>query len=78
LKGTAIDLANEKNTGATQVPAAEFLAITYPSGDLLKSLEAVGPNQEQHLVLIGERDLGKSHLMAALHHSLSSPSCELY
>ena len=45
LKGTAIELANEKNTGATQVPASEFLEITYPSSDLLKAVEAVGPNQ---------------------------------
>jgi hypothetical protein len=29
LKGTAIELANEKNTGATQVPASEFFEITY-------------------------------------------------
>jgi len=71
LKGTAIELANEKNTGATQVPAAEFLEITYPSGDLLKSLEAVGPDQGRPLVLIGERGQGKSHLMAALYHALT-------
>jgi len=70
LKGTAIELANEKNTGATQVPAAEFLEITYPSGDLLKALEAVGPEQGRPLVLIGERGQGKSHLMAALFHAL--------
>lgn len=71
LKGTAIELANEKNTGATQVPAAEFLEITYPSGDLLKSIEAIGPDQGRPLVLIGERGQGKSHLMAAIYHALS-------
>ena len=71
LKGTAIELANEKNTRATQVPAAEFLEITYPSGDLLKALEAVGPEQGRPLVLIGERGQGKSHLMAALFHALT-------
>jgi hypothetical protein len=71
LKGTAIELANEKNTGATQVPASEFLEITYPSGDLLKAIEAVGPDQGRPLVLIGERGLGKSHLMAALYHALT-------
>src|SRR5215469_815781 len=71
LKGTAIELANEKNTGATQVPAAEFLEITYPSADLLKCIEAVGPDQGRPLVLIGERGLGKSHLMAALYHALT-------
>lgn len=73
LKGTAIELANEKNTGATQVPAAEFLEITYPSGDLLKAIEAIGPDQGRPLVLIGERGQGKSHLMAVLYHALKDP-----
>src|SRR5205823_6328497 len=71
LKGTAIELANEKNTGATQVPATEFLEITYPSGDLLKAIEAIGPEQGRPLVLIGERGQGKSHVMAALYHVLT-------
>lgn len=71
LRGTAIELANEKNTGATQVPAAEFLEITYPSGDLLKAIEAIGPDQGRSLVLIGERGQGKSHVMAALYHALT-------
>ncbi len=38
LRGTAIELANENNTGATQVSAAEFFDITYPSSDLLNAL----------------------------------------
>ena len=71
LKGTAIELANEKNTGATQVPASEFLEITYPTGDVLKSIEAIGPNQGRPLVLIGERGQGKSHLLGVLYHALS-------
>jgi hypothetical protein len=71
LRGTAIEFANENNTGATQVPAAEFLEITYPSTDLLKALEAIGPEQGRPVVLIGERGQGKSHLMAALYHALT-------
>jgi hypothetical protein len=71
LKGTAIELANEKNTGATQVPASQFLEITYPTGDVLKSIEAIGPNQGRPLVLIGERGQGKSHLLGVLFHALS-------
>ena len=53
LKGTAIELINERNTGATKIRAAEFSEITYPSGDLLKSIEAIGPDQGQPLVLKG-------------------------
>ena len=36
LKGTAIELSNEANTGATQISAADFLGITYPTRDLLR------------------------------------------
>src|SRR4051794_32474791 len=55
LKGTAIELSNETNTGATQIAAAEFLEITYPTHDLLKGIEAVGPSQGRPVVVIGER-----------------------
>ena len=71
LKGTAIELSNDSNTGATQLAAKEFLEITYPTRDLLKGIEAVGPNQGRPVVVIGERGLGKSHLMAALYHAVS-------
>ena len=71
LKGTAIELANSSNTGATQISASEFLEITYPSADALGAIEAVGPGQARPLVLIGERGQGKSHLMAMLHHAFT-------
>ncbi|MBX9847895.1 MAG: DUF499 domain-containing protein, partial [Rhodocyclaceae bacterium] len=48
-----------------------FLEITYPTHDLLKGIEAVGPNQGRPVVVIGERGLGKSHLMAALYHAVN-------
>jgi hypothetical protein len=71
LKGTAIELANKNNTGATQVSAADFLRITYPSHDVLKTIEAAGPGQGRPITLKGERGQGKSHLMAALYHALT-------
>lgn len=71
LKGTAIELTNKNNTGATQVSAGEFLKITYPSTDVLKMLEAAGPDQGRPIVLKGERGQGKSHLMATLYHGLT-------
>lgn len=71
LKGTAIELSNDSNTGATQIAAQEFLNITYPTHDLLKGIEAVGPGQGRPLVVIGERGLGKSHLMATLFHAVN-------
>ncbi len=72
LKGTAIELSNEANTGATQISASEFLDITYPTRDLLKAIEAAGPGQGRPIVVIGERGLGKSHLLAALFHAVSN------
>ncbi len=71
LKGTAIELSNDSKTGATQIAARQFLEITYPTYDLLKGIEAVGPNQGRPVVVIGERGLGKSHLIAALYHAVN-------
>jgi len=73
LKGTAIELANENNTGATQIGAAQFLGITYPTADVVSAMEAIGPGHGQPVVLIGERGQGKSHLLAALYHGFNSP-----
>lgn len=52
--------------------AAEFLEITYPSGDVLKSVEAVAPDAGRPVVMIGERGQGKSHIMAVLYHAFTS------
>ena len=41
LKGTAIELAT-----ATQGAAADFLGITYPTMDVLKTIEAAGPTRD--------------------------------
>lgn len=73
LKGTAIELANENQTGATQISAADFLTITYPTSDVVSAMEAIGPGHGQPVVLIGERGQGKSHLLAALYHGFTSP-----
>lgn len=70
LKDTQIQLRKSDNTGAIQQPAASFLEITYPSGDVLKSLRALSETQARPVVLMGHRGRGKSHLMAVLHHAL--------
>ena len=74
LKGTAIELANDSKTGATQVGAQAFLGITYPTHDLVKAIEAIAPDQARPVVVIGERGAGKSHLMAALYYAINDPS----
>ena len=73
LKGTTIDFTNQSKTGALEVPAAEFLKITYPSFDLLKTIEVTGPEQSRPVVLLGDRGQGKSHLLAALYHLCTNP-----
>ena len=42
LKGTAIELSNDQNTGATQIAAQQFLEITYPTHNLLKGSAEIG------------------------------------
>ena len=74
MKGTAIELTNRNQTGATQIAALDFLRITYPSGDVLKAVEAVGPERGRPLVLIGGRGQGKSHVMGVLYHALTDDS----
>jgi hypothetical protein len=73
LKGTTVDFTNQAKTGALDVSADEFLRITYPSFDLLKAIEATGPDQSRPVVLLGDRGQGKSHLLAALYHLFTSP-----
>lgn len=73
LKGTTIDFSSDKPTSALQISTAEFLSITYPSVDLLQVLEAVQPDHSRPVVLLGGRGQGKSHLMAALWHSIKDP-----
>ena len=74
LKGTAIELSNSKNTGATQVSAQDFLGITYPTHDVLVTLESIAPDQGRPVTLIGERGQGKSHLLAVIYHALTDQS----
>ena len=73
LTGTTIDFTNRKGTGALDRSAKDFLNITYPSVDLLKTIEAIQPGQARPVVIIGKRGLGKSHLMAAILHMLKDP-----
>ncbi|TVP96589.1 MAG: DUF499 domain-containing protein [Planctomycetaceae bacterium] len=74
LKGTTVDFKNQSGTGALDVSAAEFLKITYPSHDLLKTIEATQQGQSRPVVLLGSRGQGKSHLMAALYHLCHNPA----
>ena len=71
LSGTTIDFTNRQGTGALDKSASDFLNITYPSIDLLKTIEAIEPGKTNPTVIIGVRGQGKSHLMAAVSHMLT-------
>ena len=43
LKGTTVDFTNTSKTGALDISAFDFLKITYPSFDLLKTVGAPPP-----------------------------------
>jgi hypothetical protein len=68
IKGTMIEMHNRNGTGALDKSASDFLKITYPSIDMLKTVEAVQAGRAEPVVIIGARGQGKSHLMAALSH----------
>jgi len=74
LKGTTIDFSADKPTSALHRSTAEFLSITYPSVDLLRVFEATQPDKSRPVVLLGGRGQGKSHLMAALWHTMKDPA----
>lgn len=74
LKGTVVELTDDRSTGAVQVSPAQFLEITYPTLDVLKAIEAVNEGQGRPVVIIGERGLGKSHILAVLHHTMKDPN----
>jgi hypothetical protein len=74
LKGTTIDFSADKPTSALQRSTADFLSITYPSVDLLRVFDATQPGNSRPVVLLGGRGQGKSHLMAALWHTIKDPA----
>src|SRR5438309_10587858 len=74
MRETAITLRRHDRTGALDINPDEFFAITYPSDDIQKALAAIDEKREgRPIVLLGTRGRGKSHLIAAMHHALSTP-----
>lgn len=55
LRGTVIELRDSKKGGAIERSAEEFLDITYPSIDLLRTVEALQPDKTKTVVLKGGR-----------------------
>ena len=75
LKGTTVDFTNTSKTGALDVSASDFLKITYPSFDLLKTVEATAPGQVPARRVAGGQ-FGLGELDAPLGQPASpGPSC---
>jgi len=67
--GTAIALDDVK-----QRPPSWIQEITYPTTDIQNALKAISATREgRPIVLMGDRGRGKSHIMAVMHHAISSP-----
>jgi len=67
--GTAIALADVKQRSPDWIQE-----ITYPTADIQNALKAISTSRGgQPIVLIGDRGRGKSHIMAVMHHAISSP-----
>jgi hypothetical protein len=50
LRGTTIDFNNDAGTGALDICAKDFLRITYPSVDLIKTIKAAAPGANRAVV----------------------------
>ena len=49
------------------------LSITYPRADVQTALRAVSTvRSKRPIVLMGDRDRGKSHIMVVIHHAVES------
>ena len=74
LPGTAIELNTNDQQGAVQKGAEYILSITYPTNDVRIALQAIsGSVNGRPIVLRGTRGRGKSHIMALMHHAISTP-----
>jgi len=64
---TAIELSTDAPDCAAHRSVANFLHITYPTLDIIKALQSIGKADGKPIIVVGERDSGKSHLMAVLY-----------
>ncbi len=73
MPGTVVELHDGKK-GAADIPAENFLELTYPTADVIRVLrEASEERDGVPSILIGGKGKGKSHLLAVLHHAVKSP-----
>lgn len=75
LQETVVSLNKNSPTSFVNQETTRILEITYPTIDVLRSLEACfNPEERRTLVIMGDRGQGKSHIMGLLHHAYQAPS----
>lgn len=75
LSGTVVSLNHSSPGSFVNQETSRILDITYPTIDVLRSLEACfNPEEKRCLVIMGDRGQGKSHIMGLLHHAYRSPA----
>ena len=74
ITGTAVSLDAKYAESFVNLPTSKALDVTYPSVDLIQSLEACfGSDNRRYLVIMGDRGQGKSHIMGVIHHAFKDP-----
>jgi hypothetical protein len=74
MRDTVTIFHREDKTGALDISPTAFFAITYPSIDLQKALNAIDEKTSgRPLILLGGLGRGKSHIMAAMDHAFNFP-----
>ena len=75
LQETVVSLNKGAPNSFVNQETSRILEITYPTIDVLRSLEACfNPEERRCLVIMGDRGQGKSHIMGLLHHAYRDPS----
>ena len=74
ISGTVVSLDSNYDESFVNLDTKKALDLTYPSIDLIQSLEACfGDNNNRYLVIMGSRGQGKSHIMGVIHHAFKDP-----
>ena len=78
MRGTAIALRNKQNTCWAQKGPEDLLAITYPTSDVQRSLEAISAAMPgKSIVFLGQRGRGKQRPYDVGHGMRKSPHLNL-
>ena len=74
IRETVVSLDKKAKNSFLNRETNSVLEITYPTIDVLYSLEACfNPEEKRYLVILGDRGQGKSHILGVIHHAYKNP-----